>query len=61
MATLSKDEKRREAARDGQKKAMRLRVCPKCRRGNALTRDDHGDGWIGKHCRYCDYATGRWL
>lgn len=61
MAVLSKDEAKRERARRGQKKAMSRRKCPKCSRGNALSVDDRGDGWIGKHCRYCDYETGQWL
>lgn len=61
MATLSKREKRRQSAQLGQKRANEGRRCPKCGRGNALTKDDRGDGWIGKHCRYCDYARGAWV
>lgn len=61
MARWSDTERRREQARKGQKRANERRWCPKCGRGNALTRDDRGDGWVGKHCRYCDYATGQWV
>lgn len=53
-------DKRRAQARKGQKRAMEHRKCPKCGRGNALTRDKT-PGWIGRHCRYCDYATGNWI
>lgn len=60
MANLSRDEKRTEAARKGQRNAMKGRKCPKCGRGNALKRTD-SPGWVGKCCRYCDYGTGQWL
>lgn len=66
MAPLSDGERRRQRARNGQNRAMEGRKCPKCGRGNALTKDRWTDsngrvGWIGKHCRYCDYARGSWL
>lgn len=61
MATLSKQEKRRQSAQLGQKRAMAGRRCPKCGRGNATTKENNGDGWIGRRCRYCDYATGGWV
>lgn len=54
-------DRRKAQARKGQKRAMEHRKCPKCGRGNALTKDNNGDGWIGRHCRYCDYATGAWV
>lgn len=60
MATLSDGERRRQQARKGQKRAMEGRRCPKCGRGNALTRD-RAEGWVGRHCRYCDYVTGMWI
>jgi hypothetical protein len=65
MAVLSRQEKRREQARRGQAKAIAHRRCPRCGRGNAITRDRwENDGvvaWIGRHCRYCDYASGGWV
>ena len=60
MAPLSREERRREGQRKGQKAAMAGRRCPKCGRGNALRRTD-SPGWIGKSCRYCDYDRGQWL
>ena len=65
MAPLSKREKRRRSAQLGQRRAMAGRQCPQCGRGNALTRDrwEHEGrvAWLGRHCRYCDYARGDWL
>lgn len=65
MATLSDGERRRQQAQKGQKKALQGRRCPQCGRGNALSRDSYRqDGvivWLGRHCRYCDYARGDWL
>lgn len=66
MAPLSDGERRRESARRGQKRAMEGRKCPRCGRGNALTKDVWRDsngriGWMGRHCRYCDYARGDWV
>jgi hypothetical protein len=65
MATLSDGERRREQARRGQRRAVARRKCPKCGRGNALSKDRwYHDGvlaWSGRHCRYCDYASGAWL
>lgn len=54
MATLSKQEQRRESARKGQRRAMEGRKCKACGRGNALTR--HQDAMGTFHtCRYCGY------
>lgn len=66
MAPLSEQERRRRSAQLGHKRAMEHRKCPKCGRGNALTKDVWKDetgrvGWIGKHCRYCDYGHGDWV
>lgn len=57
---------RKKMHQRGQKRAIARRKCPKCGRGNALTRDVWADqngriGWLGKHCRYCDYETGNWV
>lgn len=54
MATLSKDEAKKERARKGQRKAMAKRDCPNCGRGNALKQFQSEDGG-GKTCRYCGY------
>lgn len=54
MAVLSKKERRTEAARRGQVRAMEHRKCPACNRGNALSKVQ--TEWvIGKRCRYCGY------
>jgi hypothetical protein len=50
--------KRKEAARRGQAKAMKGRRCPKCGRGNALTRANAGPE-VSANCRYCDYVRLR--
>lgn len=60
MATLSDGEKRRQRARNGQRRAMEGRKCPQCGRGNALSKVTSADGiWRGKRCRYCNYERGR--
>jgi hypothetical protein len=59
MATLSDGEKRKQRARNGQRRAMEGRKCPECKRGNALSKFVSPDGgWMGKRCRYCTYERG---
>lgn len=60
MGTLSKDEKRHESQRKGQKRAMEGRTCPVCKRGNALS--THRDQLATtRYCRYCGYErTSMW-
>ena len=51
------------AARRGQKAAMKVRVCPKCQRGNALSRAlcdaNPRPGEVTVYCRFCDYVRLR--
>lgn len=53
----------KEAHRKGQRAAMRVRVCPKCKRGNALSRNlvnaNPAPGEVTVYCRFCDYVRVR--
>ena len=49
-------------ARKGQRRAVAVRKCPKCLRGNALSRVGCADAMPGEvtvYCRFCNYARIR--